>query len=55
MSTTQQLLTAEEYFQIADKPEYSELVRGVILPITPAGLRHGLICGLLLGVLSGQV
>ncbi len=45
MSTAEQLLTAEEYFQLADKPEYSELVRGVIAPMTPPGLPHGLICG----------
>lgn len=44
MSTAEQLLTAEEYFRLSDKPEYSELVRGVIFPMTPPGFRHGLIC-----------
>jgi len=45
MSTAEKLLTAEDYFQLRDKPEYSELVRGVIVPMTPPGLPHGLICG----------
>lgn len=45
MSTAQQLLTAEEYFHRTEKPKYSELVRGVILPMTPPGFRHGVICG----------
>ncbi len=44
MSTAEKLLTAEEYFQRADKPEYSELVRGVIVSMTPPGFRHGLVC-----------
>lgn len=44
MSTTQQLLTAEEYFHLPDKPERSELVRGVIIPMTPPGFRHGVVC-----------
>jgi Uma2 family endonuclease len=45
MSTAQQLLTAEEYFHFPDKPERSELVRGVIVPMNQPGFRHGLICG----------
>lgn len=44
MSTAEQLLTAEEYYRLSDKPEYSELVRGVIIPMTPPGLRPGFIC-----------
>lgn len=45
MPTAEKLLTAEDYFQLRDKPEYSELVRGVIVPMTPPSLSHGLICG----------
>ena len=41
MSTVQELLTAEEYFQLSDKPERSELVRGVIVPMNRPGARHG--------------
>lgn len=45
MSTAEQLLTAEEYFRLPEKPEFSELVRGVIIPMTPPGFRHGYVCG----------
>jgi Uma2 family endonuclease len=45
MSTAEQLLTAEEYYRLSDKPEYSELVRGVIVPMNQPGFRHGFICG----------
>ncbi len=45
MSTAEQLLTAEEYLRFADGREISELMRGVIVPMTPPGFRHGLICG----------
>ena len=44
MSTTEQLLTAEEYFQLSNRPERSELVRGVIVPMNPPGLLHGAVC-----------
>ncbi len=44
MSTAEQLLTAQEYLRLPDKPDYSELVRGVIISMTPPGFRHCKIC-----------
>lgn len=38
-------MTAEEYFHFPGKPERSELVRGVIIPMNQPGFRHGEICG----------
>ena len=45
MSTAEQLLTAEAYFQTPDQYERSELVRGVVVPMNPPGARHGYVCG----------
>ncbi len=45
MSTAEQLLTAEMYFQTPSKYERSELVRGVVVPLELPGFRHGLVCG----------
>ena len=38
------LLTAEQYFAIADSNQPSELVRGEIVMMSPAAGRHGQVC-----------
>jgi len=44
MSTAEQLLTAEEFLALEDKPEFCELVQGVVIAAPPPGILHGLIC-----------
>jgi Uma2 family endonuclease len=39
------LLTAEEYFDLPDDGQRTELVRGVIVPMNMPGFRHGEVCG----------
>lgn len=52
MSTAEQLLTAEIYFQTPDPDERSELVRGIVIPVVVPGFSHGLICGQLCFLLA---
>lgn len=39
------LLTAEEYFQLPDDGQRTELIRGVVVPMNMPGFRHGEVCG----------
>ncbi|MGH7128948.1 MAG: Uma2 family endonuclease [Planctomycetaceae bacterium] len=44
MATVHELLTAEEYFRLPEDGSSTELVRGVVIPMPPTGLRHGYVC-----------
>ena len=53
MATRTGLLTADEYYVRAQRThEFSELVRGEVRPVSPAGGRHGVIGGNLLVALT---
>ncbi len=45
MATTHALLTAEEFFRLADLGQPSELVRGEVHVMNMPGAKHGLVCG----------
>lgn len=52
MSTAEQRLTAELYFETPDPYESSELVRGVAVRRELPGMRHGFVCGQLCFLLA---
>jgi Uma2 family endonuclease len=44
-ATSAKLLTAEEYFELPDDGQQTELIRGVVVPMNMPGFRHGEVCG----------
>ena len=44
MSTTETLLTAEEYARLPDNGRPTELVRGRVIEMNPPAPRHGQVC-----------
>jgi Uma2 family endonuclease len=56
MATRTGLLTADEYFAHSQRThEFSELVRGEVRPVSPAGIRHHVIAGKVYGALLRHV
>lgn len=57
--TTKRLMTAEEFYDWANRPEnrnkYCELERGEIVEMSRPGRRHGLVCANVAGILRNYV
>jgi Uma2 family endonuclease len=52
MAITEALLTAEEYSQLPDNGQPTELVRGRVVPVNIPAPRHGQVCGKVVRILG---
>jgi Uma2 family endonuclease len=55
MATPERLLTAEEYAQLPDNGEPTELVRGRVVTMNVPNFRHGILCGRIAKLLATYV
>lgn len=44
MGTATKLITADEYLHLSEADGPSELIEGVIVPMSPTGFEHGIVC-----------